>query len=239
MFGKKKISGSDEIRLGRDEFCKVLDMKAEDYTHKFCIDTDAEQYNLLYQNGRFMGMPTPFGGSIYPFAIDPTKQGSKHDKKKFNRARIVCLSKKYNIVINWGTRTPFMMIDKATQKPYTVGAKGVFYLQIDPTDAARSGDNFYRSCVTQSGDTYNEDELKAFLSAAFVNRVGGKIQEYLEKLDRPLSNLVGLQPSEMVKISEELYPQLKDIFAEYGLIMVESSSSGAILNGLIVTPKEI
>ena len=63
--------------------------------------------------------------------------------------------------------------------------------------------------------------------------------EYLEKLDRPLSNLVGLQPAEMVKISEELYPQLKDIFAEYGLIMVESSSKGAILNGLIVAPKEI
>ena len=36
-----------------------------------------------------------------------------------------------------------------------------------------------------------------------------------------------------ININEE------DIFAEYGLIMVESSSKGAILNGLIVAPKEI
>ena len=73
------------------------------------------------------------------------------------------------------------------------------------------------------------------MNEAFVNRVGAKIQDYLEAQNRPLSNLVGLQPSEFVKISEELYPKLKDIFADYGLTVVKASS-GSILGRLIVNP---
>ena len=75
------------------------------------------------------------------------------------------------------------------------------------------------------------------MSEAFVNRVGAKIQEYLEAQNRPLSNYVGLQPSEFVKISEELFPKMKDIFAEYGLT-VANASSGSVLGRLIINPVE-
>ena len=67
--------------------------------------------------------------------------------------------------------------------------------------------------------------------------MGAKVQEYLEMLDRPLSNMVGLQPAEFLKISEELYPKLKDIFEDYGLTIAESST-GSILGRLIVNPAE-
>ena len=235
MFKKKK-KGSVEIKLAKDQFCKVLEDKAENCSHKYCIDTDADQYNLLYRNGQFMGMPTPFGGSIYPFSLDPTKPGSKRQKKQFNRSKVVCLSKDFNLKVNWGTKTPFVMADCQSNEPYSVGASGVIYVEIDTNDAARSADRFYRKCLTQrDAEMFNTEELRDFLSEAFINRVGAKIQEYLESQNRPLSNMVGLQPSEFVKISEELYPKMKDIFADYGLTVVKASS-GSLLGRLIVNP---
>ena len=235
---KKKKKGSVEIKLAADQFCRILEDKAEDCSHTYCIDTDADQYNLLYRNGQFMGMPTPYGGTIYPFSVDPTKPGTRRDKKQFNRAKIVCLSKDLNLKVNWGTKIPFVMADIKTNAPYSVGASGVIYVQIDTNDAARNADRFYRKCLTQrDAELFNTDELRDFLSEAFVNRIGAKIQEHLEEQGRPLSNLVGLQPSEFVKISEELYPKMKDIFADYGLTVVKASS-GSLLGRLIVNPME-
>lgn len=236
MLFKKKKKGSVEITLNDDQFCHVLQERAKECSHKYCIDTDADQYNLLYRDGQFWGMPKPFGGPIYPFSVDPTRPGSRGQKKKFNRAKIVCLSKAFNLRVNWGTRIPFTMVDCATQNPYHVGASGVIYVEINTNDAARNADLFYRRCLTQrDAELFNTDELRNFLSEAFVNRVGARIQNYLEMQNRPLSNLVGLQPAEFVQISEELYPQLKDIFADYGLTVVRASS-GSILGRLIVNP---
>ena len=236
MFKNKKKKGSVEIKLGKDQFCRILEDRAEDCTHKYCIDTDADQYNLFYRNGQFLGMPTPMGGTIYPFSVDPTKPGTRGQKKQFNRSKVVCLSKDFNLKVNWGTKVPFTMADVETNAPYTVGASGVFYIEIDTNDAARSADKFYRKCLSQGdADLFNTEALRDFLNEVFVNRVGAKIQEYLEEQKRPLSNLVGLQPSEFLKISEELFPKMKDIFADYGLTLV-SASSGSILTRLVVNP---
>jgi hypothetical protein len=89
----------------------------------------------------------------------------------------------------------------------------------------------------RDAELFNTEELRDFLSEAFVNRAGVKIQEYLEAQNRPLSNLVGLQPSEFLKISEELFPKMKDIFADYGLTVADASS-GSILGRLLVNPVE-
>lgn len=236
MLFKKKKKGSVEIKLSSEQFCRVLEERAEDCSHKYCIDTDADYYNLLYRNGQFLGMPTPFGGSIYPFSVDPTKPGSSREKKQFNRAKIVCISKAFNFKVNWGTRTPFIMEDRATKQPFTVGASGVLFVEIDTNDAARNADRFYRKCLTQrDAELFDTEELSQFLSEAFVNRVGAKIQECLEAQNRSLSNLVGLEPAEFVKISEELYSKLKDIFEDYGLTVAEASK-GSILGKLIINP---
>ena len=130
------------------------------------------------------------------------------------------------------------MLDNTTGEPYSVGASGVFYVNIAPSDAARNGDRFYHKLLTQGDPSQmNTEALRDKLAEAFLNRVGAKIQEYLEQLNRPLSNLVGLQPSEFLKISEELYPKMKDIFADYGLTIVKASS-GSILGRLIVNPAQ-
>ena len=238
MFGKKLLKGSIELRLKENQFCTVWEGKADECSHSFCVDTNADFYNLFYRNGQFLGTPTPYGGSIYPFAIDPTKAGNRSQKKQFSRAKVVCISSAFNLKVYWGTKIPFMMIDKETNKPYTVGASGVFYLEIEPGDGGRNADRFYRKLLSQGDPAQMTTEmLRDKLAEAFINRVGAKVQEYLEMLDRPLSNMVGLQPAEFLKISEELYPKLKDIFEDYGLTIAESST-GSILGRLIVNPAE-
>lgn len=235
MFFKKKKTGPVEIKLGESQFCSVLEEKAEDVSHKYCVLASSDNYNLLYRDGRFMGMPCPYGGAIYPFATDPTKQGSKGQKKDFHSAKVVCLSKDFNLKVFWGTDTPFIMEDIDTHKAYEVGARGVFYVNIDPSDAARKADQFYSKCLTQrNAALFDAEALRDFLREAFIMQIGAKIQQYIEEQHRSIANYVGLMPSEILKISEELCPKMKDIFGAYGLTIVTEASANSILQGLVV-----
>ena len=235
MLFKKKKTGTVEIKLNENQFCSVLEEKAADVSHKYCIIANSDNYNLLYRDGKFMGMPRPFGGAIYPFAIDPTKEGSKGQKKQFHSAKIVCLSKDFNLKVFWGTETPFVLEDVNTRQAYEVGARGVFYVNIDPADAARKADQFYSKCLTQrNAALFDTEALRDFLREAFIMQIGAKIQQYIEESGRSIANYVGLQPSEILKISEELCPKIQDIFSEYGLTIVTKASANSILQGLIV-----
>ena len=235
MFGKKLLKGSIELRLNEDQFCSVWEAKASECSHEFCVDTSADQYNLFYRNGQFLGTPTPFGGSIYPFSLDPTTQGKRSHKKQFNRAKVVCLSKDFNLKVFWGTDSPFIFEDSVNHKAYEVGARGVFYVNIDPTDAARKADQFYSKCSTQrNAALFDAEALRDFLREAFIMQIGARIQHYIEEKNRSIANYVGLMPSEILAISEELCPKMKDIFGAYGLTIVTEASSGSILQGLMV-----
>ena len=238
LFGKKLIKGSVELKLNENQFCSAWEGRSSDYSFDFCVDTNADQHNLFYRDGHFMGTPTPNGGSIYPFAVNPIQRGSRRERKMFNRAKVACISSAFNLNIYWGTRVPFTMIDQATQKAFTVGASGSFMIEIEPSDGGRNADRFYRKLLSQGDPSkMTTDALRDKLAETFINRVGAKIQEYLEKLNRPLNNLVGLQPSEFLKISEELYPTMKDIFDDYGLTITKGSK-GSLLGRLVVNPVE-
>ena len=238
MFFNKKKSGPVELRLEADQFCRVLEDRADEVKSNYCIIANSDNYNLLYRDGQFLGMPKPFGGAIYPFSIDPTQEGSNGQKKKFHTAKIVCLSKDFNLKVFWGTETPFMMEDCITKKPYSVGARGVFYVSIDPTDAARKADQFYSKCLTQrNAELFNTEALRDFLREAFVMQIGARIQHYMTEENRSIANLVGLQPSEILKISEDLFPKMKDIFAMFGLTITDVSAN-SILQGLVINAIE-
>ena len=236
--GKKKKKNPVEIKLREDQFCSVIEDSSENVKTSYCIIADSQNYNLLYRDGRFLGMPCPFGGAIYPFSTDPKDQGSKRDLKTFRKSKVVCLSKDFNLKVNWGTKVPFTLSDVDTNKAFRVGARGTFYVNIDPSDAARMADRFYSKCLTQrNAELFNTEALRDFLAEAFVMQIGAKIQQYMEEKHRSLENYVGLMPSEILQISHDLYPTLKDIFGHYGLTIVEESSSNSILTGLEV--KEI
>ncbi|MBE6584879.1 MAG: hypothetical protein E7649_07925 [Ruminococcaceae bacterium] len=235
MFFKKKKSGPVDIKLKEDQFCCTLEDYSADVKNTYCVMASADNYYLLYRDGQFMGMPRPFGGPIYPFSTDPTKQGSNKDRKKFHTAKIVCLSKDFNLKVNWGTKTAFVLSDINTNKAFKVGARGTFYVNIDPTDAARKADQFYSKCISQrNAELFNTEALRDFLCESFVTQIGAKIQEYMEEEKRSLENYVGLMPAEILKISEDLCPKMKDVFGHYGLTIVPEASSSSILVGLEV-----
>ena len=236
MFFKKKKKGPVDVQLREDQFCCVIEDSAENVKKTYCIMADANNYYLLYRDGKFLGMPQLFGGPIYPFSTNPKKQGSNREKKKFHKAKVVCLSKDFNLKVNWGTKVPFTMADIDTNKAFRVGARGTFYVNIDPTDAARTADQFYSKCLTQrNADLFNAEALRDFLCEAFIMQIGAKIQQYMEEKHRSLENYVGIMPSEILQISQDLCPKMKDIFGHYGLTIVEEASSGSILTGLEVS----
>ena len=237
LFKKRK---SDEviIKLEEDQFCSVVEERSDDVTNKYCVIAHENNYNLLYRDGRFLGTPQPFGGPIYPFSDDPRKMGSNGQKKNYRYASVVCLSKDFELKVDWGTAHPFVIVDPATGRPFEIGANGVFYVHIDPSDAARNADKFYSRCLTQrNADLFNTEALRDFLRDAFIMQIGAKIQQYIENSGKSLENYVGLQPMEILKVSQEICPTLADIFDIYGLTVRQEVSSNSILRGLIVRQK--
>lgn len=236
-FGSKKKSGPVTITLKEDQFCERLSDEWENVKKDYCLNANADDYTLLYQSGRFKGMPAPFGGNIYPFSVDPTKEGSKKDGKEIGTSEIVVISKTTNLKIYWGTAVPFTLEDPVTKKAYAVGANGVFYVEIDGSDAARKADMFYRKVAKPrfTSEGFNAEAARDFLREAFIMEIGAKIENYINASGRSLANYVGLAPSEIKKISEELCPTIKDIFGDFGLSVVVKASSASILQDLKVT----
>jgi hypothetical protein len=65
-------------------------------------------------------------------------------------------------------------------------------------------------------------------------QIGSKIEEYIGKSGKSLENYVGLQPSEILSVSQDICPTLANIFDMYGLTVIQEVSSNSILRGLIV-----
>lgn len=230
MFGRK-IKGPIYLGLENDQFCSVWEGNQKDCSYHLEIVTSADHYNLVYQDGKFLGRPLSNGGSIYPFSFDPERQGSRSDKKQFTRTKVVCISSAFILEMPWGA-PDFLMFYQG--KAYDVGASGKFYLEIDPTDAGRNADRFYRKMLTQGDPTkMTTKALRDKLLAAFQNVIGAKIEECLAEVDRPLPELVGLTSSEKEKISMAVYPKVKEVFAEFGLNITKSTRN-SIVGNLVV-----
>ena len=230
MFGKK-LKGCVHLGLEEDQFCAVWEGNQKDCSYHFEIVTNADHYNLVYQDGKFLGRPLTNGGSVYPFSFNPERQGSRSDKKQFNRTKVVCISSAFNFEMPWGA-PDFLMFYGG--KAYSVGASGTFYVEIDPTDAGRNADRFYRKMLAHGDPSkMTTKTLRDKLLAAFQNVIGAKIEECLEEIDRPLAELVGLTSSEKLKISQAVYPKVKDVFADFGLTITKASENSIVRNLVI------
>ncbi|MBO5041870.1 MAG: hypothetical protein J6D87_02800 [Clostridia bacterium] len=239
MLFKKKKNGPVDLKLDETQFAKMLDVKAMDVGKKYCVISQADHYNLLYRDGRFLGMPCPYGGAIYPFSLDPTKPGKNSEKKKFNAAKIVCLSNAYNLKVRWGTKDRRILVDPVTHKNYLYGANGVFYIKIEEKDAARAADKFYRKVLSQnSGDAYTNEALRDYLSDIFVPQIGSAIQKYINDNNISLTSFIGMNDLQLREVSRALCKEVVNVFDEYGLVIVEVASCESILGKMVVEPVE-
>ncbi len=234
MLFKKKKEGPVVPTLSPEQFCCVIEEKSDDVSPKYCVMANANHYTLLYRNGTYEGMPQPYGGKIYPFSVDPTEKGSKRDLKEYQSAQVVCIVKDFELKVHWGTVTPFVIHDAAAHRPYHIGAHGVFYVNINAKNAGRSADRFYSKCLTnRNASLFDTEALRDFLRDTFIMEIGAAIERYITDQNRPIADFKGLTPSEILAVSKELYPTMKDIFDEYGLT-VAPSSERSILEGLKV-----
>jgi len=235
MLFKKKKNGPVDLRLDENQFAKILDIKADDVGTKYCIIAQADHYYLLYRDGRFLGMPCPYGGAIYPFSLDPTKPGSGSQKKQFNAARIVCLSNAYNVNVLWGTRENRVLEDPITKEKYMYGANGSFYAKIEEKDAAQSADKFYRKILSQhSNEAYTYENLRTKLGDAFIPKIGAAIQDYVDENKVSLASFVGLNDKELQAISSTVCKKIINVFDEYGIVIVESASCDSVIKKVFV-----
>lgn len=233
MFFKKKKSGSVTLKLTEDLFCVELNETAKDVTKDYNIIADGECYNLLYRDGQFLGIPRFYGGAIYPFSQDPTREGSNGEKKKFNTAKVVCIPKDFNLKVLWGTKAPFNIVDEASGKNYKVRATGVFYVNINPTDAARDADRLYSKWMSHREERTTE-ALRDFLCDAFVPNIEQKIKEYIVSSGKPVDHFIGNHPDVKLEVSTAVFPKMKDMFGSIGLTIVKELSESSILGNLNV-----
>lgn len=234
FFSKKKKEPT-QYSLAENEFCHIITEEAKNFHRKHYVVADERHYTLLYQNGRYSGQPTPMGGQIYPFSFSPTKPGSNRDKRQFMKSEVILISKDFELEIKWGTGPSqrFHIEDPSTQEPYFVGAHGSFGVRINPTDSARCAYEFYSKLLSQyrQGDGFNTDSLVIRLQDRFLMQIGAAIEDNIIRNNRSLATYVGLGPNDLRRISEEITPNVRGIFSDYGL-----SISYMTLNGLIVTP---
>lgn len=236
----KKIEGpiilnldSERVRLARDYnersqfalFCRAWKKRAKECVFGIEVVADSRYYNLLYQNGEFKGLVT---GVVYPFSYDYTKKGSRFRNRKIKHAEVVCISKSQNLEMFWGTPEKLLVYDK-DRTPYHFGASGSFYTEIEPADHATNADILYRKLLLSADEEgMTVMDVKDRLQAAYVRRIGAEIQTTLESLDFPLKELIGLQASEMLEISEKVYKKVKNLFWEYGLTITPASVGSII-----------
>lgn len=238
LFGRKKrIKEPTRCSLGADEFCHVITEKSEDYHHTHYVIADERHYTLLYQNGRCVGKTCTNGGTIYPFSLTPEKKGSRRDMKEIRESEIIFISKDFQFQVKWGTGPSqrYHIEDPVTHDPYFVGANGTFEVRINPMDAARCAYEFYAKLLSQyrSGAVFDSEALILRLQDRFLLEIGAAIEDNIVRNNRSLASYVGLGPGDLKRVSDEITPGVKNIFAEYGLTI-----TCITLNGLVVTPSK-
>jgi hypothetical protein len=234
MFFKKKIKGPIKIALGEGQFYKSWEADQQDCAYDLAIVTSSDHYNLVYQNGDFCGMPLN-GGKIYPFSYDPTRKGSRGDKKDFATVKVVCVTAGAALQVDWGVFDKLAKDKKENGKPYLYGAHGTFIVEVNPADAAGNADKFYRKlCVQSNGSEMDADGVRNKLKVMFENKICEVIEDVFDEQPLKLSEFIGIDAREANKISKEVYKKIKDIFTEFGLTINKVASESAIVNQLTI-----
>lgn len=233
MFFKKKKKTEPSITIDKENFCCVIAEKSEDVSHKYSFSANADYYTVLYRNGQYLGMPHAAGGVIYPFSFDPTKPGTKGDLKKFKDCKIVIMPRDANMRVFWGTQTPFNVRDPQSKQIYAVRAHGSFYVNLDPLDPSASCNRFYQKLLsTGDANQFTNEQFREFLIDGFLKTIGSCIENYMLEQNCPFEDFQVLTASEILTISEDIYPKVQNIFYEYGLTIVEKTSKNSIIQNL-------
>ena len=237
MLFRKRFKKNMQLTLDPNQFCTVWEAQNYECAYKFTITTQAIHYNLFFQNGVFLGQPLPNGGLLYPFSKNPIKKGSRAQKRKIVSAKVICLSNQFVFKIKWGIND-FTLHDR-DGRDYLVGASGVIYAKLDPTDD-QSPNKFYRSLLSQFDSSKMTTEAVCnYLKEAFENEIGDAIEKTLANYPIMLGDLTALTPSQKLEIRDITAERVHGIFDHFGCTIDMVASRNSFLGGLSIRPSNL
>jgi hypothetical protein len=68
--------------------------------------------------------------------------------------------------------------------------------------------------------------MKQRLQDRYLQEIGAGIENVIKNENRSLENYVGIGPSDLKRVSDLLLPEVKNIFASYGLTIVANTLNG-------------
>ena len=231
MFGKK-IKGPIDLHMEENQFCAVWQEEARNCVHTLRVNAPSDHYTLLFQDGKCVGMPQENGGPLYPFSVDPRREGSRSDKKTFGSAKAVCISSTYEFRVPWGTNSKYTVFENG--RAFDVGASGTFFVAIDGKDAGKNAQKFYRTMLSH-GNAAEMDtkKIRDKLRDQFHLVIGEAIEKSLKTFGRPYDALIALTPSELRQISAILFKEVQTVFEDHGLAFTPGTINSLLGNLLI------
>ncbi|MBQ7364206.1 MAG: hypothetical protein IJW46_01260 [Clostridia bacterium] len=231
MFKKRPISAM--IQCDRNEFCKVETLFSNQVNHKFHYIIQRSHYAFLSQDGRDMGMPAPIGGKIYPFSEDPSRQGSRKERKRFTVARLTVIHNQFKVKVDWGTgpSREVKVLDSSKNVAFVLGASGSFSVQLDPADMGQSANKFYRTLVENADLSSNFDAmaLQERLADLFIQNLGESIDAAFADASIKMRDGIIFTTGEMGIIAKHLSAKMKNIYAENGLILSDLTITNMVI----------
>ena len=211
-------TGILSLKLGQDQIFTVWEGNKKDYARNFALLLDMNYSHILFADGKMLGDPGI--GLIYPFSSDPRKKRSLFEKNKITHAKMVCLSKGSYFPIPLHGNS--IVRDGETNRPLRVFFAGTMAVAIDAWDTG-SAFRFYRHFSPMSpADTMTVSEFSDKIGGLFVSLIAEVIRSCLEEKGYSAQKLSCMTPMDMMEVNEIFCRRIRELFANYGLTVLES-----------------
>jgi hypothetical protein len=234
IFGNRIASRDPEIRLKLDEdtVAMRIDEKADNVKKSICYAVDANYYTLLTRDNVYLGMPLPYGGLMYPLSEVVTKRPLVFEKK-YKSFSILTVSRDFHLKLNWGTEKAYTMMFE--NRKFEIGFAGKLYFTTLDFANPYDLDKFLNALSLikeKKQGMYTVEDFGNILLEDVREICRKTIYMFVKKYGS--DGIVGMPPSEILKISQEVYFPVSVILKNYGLKLVDENS---IVTNILCRPK--
>ena len=220
VFGNTK--GPVSLRIEDDKTFAVWEGLSRKCKPGFFVIAETGTAVLLYQDGKATELSPNATGAIYPFSSTP-QQKSFLKPRVASTAKIVCVPESELFRIRWGTPTPLVISDDATQQIRKGVARGQLYL------AVADGKLLYEKLLCHIANT--KDELQDYLRDIFVNDTKLQLFRIFKKMSAEATETPDLE--QQLALAEEFYQATSDTFKAYGIEMNEITKHSILMSSTL------
>jgi hypothetical protein len=191
----------------------------------------------MYRDGQFCGEISGETDKIYPFSSDITKKGTNKEKQSYTGVELVCINRYLPFLINWGTVQRFTVSEPNTDKVYSFGASGKFYVNVD---FGNGFDAFYRRTLdSKNPKDFDMYELENLLRKSFLVLIHNSIAEGMERSGKSFDEYkkgpnVALSFERQREMSEWVRPAMEKFFGGLGLSIDKEKTQDAMVSTFVM-----